>query len=409
MTHLSPPSFPPVKDDLQTRFGSIYDEKEQKAMLDVLAKDAPTSSVKVMEFERKFAEFCNTKYAIAVSNGTAALMMAFKALDIQPGDEVITTPITWIATAAAAQVLGAKIIFGDINPQTFNLDPKSITPLITSKTKAICPVHLYGQPVDMKPIMEIAEQKGLKVIEDSAHAPGGVYQSQKTGSIGAMGCFSFHEQKNMSTLGEGGMITTNDPELYERARSYKSHCARVIGESSKYLSFMPDEADNYLQQKQFWYQDFDDCGYNYRMNDVTAAVGLCQLEKLRSMNDRRNQLAQLFDSQLANLRGVSPLETIQNVYHTYHFYPIVIDPKTLSISRDELIYRLRMEKQIKTGIHYMPLVQTTAFRNLGYSEKDAPIAAEQWPNLITLPIHPRMKDEDIEYITTSIKEIIKKT
>ena len=402
------PKFPPIKFDLQTRFGSIYGQEERNAIEEVLIRDAPTSNKSVVEFERKFAEFCDTKYAISVSNGTAALMMAYKAINIKPGDEIITTAITWIATAAAAEVLGAKIRFADIDPDTFNIDPKSVESMINEKTKCICPVHLYGQPVDMDSIMKLAKKHNLFVIEDSAHAPGGLYKGKKTGSIGDLGCFSFHEQKNMSTLGEGGMITTNSHELYERARGYKSHCARVLGKSTKYLSFSKADEQEKLNNKQFWYQDFDDCGYNFRMNDVTAAVGLCQLDRIDGMNKNRNEIAQKFVDELKEIDGIKPLKMIEDVYSTYHLFPVIIDPYTLKLTREEVVFRLRMDYGIKTGTHYMPLVQSTAFKSRGYSEKDVPVACKRWKQLITLPIHPRLTEEAIDYLIKSIRIVLHK-
>ncbi|MHA1794041.1 MAG: DegT/DnrJ/EryC1/StrS family aminotransferase [Promethearchaeota archaeon] len=409
------PKFPPVKHDLQTRFGSIYDDKELEMMKEVLSNDAPTSNVKTVEFEKKFASYCGTKFAIAVTNGTAALEMSYKAIDVKPGDEVITTPITWIATAAAAVTLGAKIRFADVDPGTLNIDPESVKKLINEKTKAICPVHLYGQPVDMAPLMELAEEHDLFVIEDAAHAPGALYKGKKTGSIGHMGCFSFHEQKNMSTLGEGGMITTNDERLYERARLYKSHCARVVGKSSKYLSLPDNIAREALKIKRYWFQDFDDCGYNYRMNDITAGVGLCQLEKLDKMNDRRREIAFKLSDALDNISGIKPLEVQQDVRHVYHLYPVILtkqeqkeDNSSGNLKREHIIHDLRMNHGIKTGTHYMPLVKTSAFKSRGYSEKDAPTACRAWKYLITLPIHPRMKDEHVDYMVAAIKEVLSK-
>jgi dTDP-4-amino-4,6-dideoxygalactose transaminase len=228
------------------------------------------------------------------------------------------------------------------------------------------------------------------------------------GNLGHMACFSFHEQKNMSTLGEGGMITTNDPQLYERARGYKSHCARVVGESTKYLSFAKDRADKYLENLQYWYQDFDDCGYNFRMNDVTASVGICQLDKLELMNKRRNDIAELLNTGFSKMVGIKPCSVLNNVYHTYHLYPILINPKIIKMNRDQLVYKLRMDYGIKCGLHYMPLTQTSAFMNLGYSEKDSPIACEIWRNLITLPIHPRLTNDAVTYLINSIQSIVKK-
>jgi perosamine synthetase len=400
--------FPPVKFDLQTRFGSIYDEEENLAIADVMKRDAPTSNKKVVEFEKNFAKYCGCKYAVAVSNGTAALAMAYKAVNIMPGDEVITTPITWIATAAAAAQLGAKIIFADIDPNTFNINPKLIKKLITPKTKAICPVHLYGQSVDIDPILEVAHKHNILVIEDSAHAPGGQYKRKMTGNLGDMAIFSFHEQKNMATLGEGGMITTNDTELYERAKLYKSHCARVIGQSTKYLTLSEEKSTSLLEKKQFWFQDFDDLGYNYRMNDITATVGICQLKKLDGMNTQRRKLAYYLDKEISEIKGITPLKVLSDVVHTYHLYPVLIEPKIAGVSREDFIYKMRKEFGIRCGVNYMPLVQTVAFKKIGYSEKDSPIACEQWKNLIILPIHPRLSEENLDYMIKSIKNIIER-
>jgi dTDP-4-amino-4,6-dideoxygalactose transaminase len=412
MCPIQPPNFPPVKYDLQTRFGTIYDDAEKHAIDEVLARDAPTSDKKVVEFEKKFAEFCGTKYAITVSNGTAALQMAFNAIGIHPGDEIITTPITWIATAAAGVVLWAKIKFCDVDPNTLNMDPAILKGLITPKTKLICPVHLYGLPVDMDPILEIAHSEHISVIEDAAHAPGAKYHGKSTGNLGDLGCFSFHEQKNMSTLGEGGMVTTDSPELYERVRSYKSHCARVIGTSSKYLTFSDEIAKAALEKQQFWFQDFDDCGYNFRMNDITAAVGICQLEKLNRLNAIRIKIAEYLDNQLSNIPGIStPAEYIKHNFptttHVYHLYPIFLDPTQASIGRDQFIFRLRMEYGIKCGVHYMPLPQTTAFQKRGYSMSGCKNAQKKWESLVTLPIHPRMADDHLEYLITAIKNVMK--
>jgi perosamine synthetase len=399
---------PPVKFDLQTRFGTIYGDEEKKAIEECLARDAPTSDKSCIEFQKKFAEYCGSKYAITVSNGTTALMSAYIGLDLKPGDEVITTPITWIATAAAAVVLGAKIKFCDIDPETFNLDPTKLKALITPKTKIIAPVHMYGQPCDMDPILEIAAKNNIKVCEDSAHAPGGSYKGKKTGNIGQASIFSFHEQKNMSTLGEGGMVTTNDSEVYERVRSYKSHCTRVIGASSKYMSFPADQEQAALEKDRFWYQDFDDCGYNFRMNDVTAAVGLVQLKKLDSLNAKRIVIANKLTKELASIPGIKPLKVIKDVVHTYHLYPVLIDAKAAKITRDEFVLKLRKDYGVKSGVHYMPLVATTAFKTRGFTEKNAPIACAQWEKLVTLPIHPRMTDEHVNYLIDSIRNLIKK-
>ncbi len=400
------PDFLPVKFDLQTRFGSIYGDEEKQAMLECLANDAPTSDKKTEEFETAFAKYCNTKYATTANNGTAALTMAYKAVNVEPGDEVITTPITWIATAAAAATLGAMIKFSDVDPSTLNMDPSTIESLITLKTKAICPVHLYGQPVDMDAILKVARAHNLPVIEDAAHVVGGKYKGKMAGNLGDIAIFSFHEQKNMSTLGEGGMVTTNNLALYERARSYKSHCARVIGKSTKYMTLPDAVAKEALIHGRFWMQDFDDCGFNFRMNDMCSTVGLCQLKRLDAMNARRREIAKYLTEQIAKIPGIMPTQVIDGAYHVYHLYPVLLDPARLTVSRDQFVYKMRAVYGIKCGVHYMPLVQTVAFKQKGTSAVDCPVACERWPNLVTLPIHPRLKDEHVDYMLDAIRKIV---
>ncbi|MHA1371958.1 MAG: DegT/DnrJ/EryC1/StrS family aminotransferase [Promethearchaeota archaeon] len=396
--------FPPVKYDLQTRFGSIYDYNEKQAILECLYNDAPTCGEKVAEFEKKFAEFCGTKHAIAVSNGTAALMMAFKAIGIKPGDEVITTPITWIATAAAAAIFGAKIKFADTRPDNLNIDPETIEPLINQKTKAICPVHLYGQPVDMDPIMDLAEDHDLHVIEDAAHAPGAEYKKKKVGAIGHVSCFSFHEQKNMSTLGEGGMIVTNDDDIAEKARLYKSHCARVFGPSTKYLQLDVKIYKDRLDKSQFWFQDFDDCGYNFRMADMPAAVGLCQLKKINKLNKKRREIASYLEQNLAEIDGIQVPHEVEHTKHVYHLFPIFLDEKKVaSVTRDLFILKLRQQHGIKVGVHYMPLVLTKAFKVRGHEQNECPVACTRWLYLMTLPCHPRLEYTHLDYMISAIK------
>ncbi|WP_455381116.1 DegT/DnrJ/EryC1/StrS family aminotransferase, partial [Salinispira pacifica] len=207
---------PTIKHDLQIKFGTEYGPEEEQALLSVFHAGAPTSGNACIEFEEQFAAYCGTKHARAVSNGTAALFLPLVALGIGPGDRVLTTPLTWIATAAVGATLGAEVDFVDIDPDTYNMDPRELEKKITPNTKAVLPVHLYGQICDMDPIMDLSRRHGFAVIEDACHAVGAEYRGKKAGSIGTFGAFSFHEQKNMSTLGEGGMIVTDDDDLYER-------------------------------------------------------------------------------------------------------------------------------------------------------------------------------------------------
>jgi len=250
-------SSPEIKFDLQIKFGNAYGPEEEKAVLDVLRKNAPTSGEACIQFETDFAAYCGTKHARVTSNGTGALFVSLVALGVGPGDRVLTTPLTWIATAAAATTLGADVDFVDIDPVTYNLDPNKLEEKLTPNTRVVIPVHLYGQCCDMDPILDLAEKHGFAVVEDACHAVGGEYKGRKAGAMGTTGCFSFHEQKNMSTLGEGGMVVTDDPDVFERIALYRSHCTRVYGKSTKYCRL--DET-RFPMGKRFWWQDFDDTG-----------------------------------------------------------------------------------------------------------------------------------------------------
>jgi dTDP-4-amino-4,6-dideoxygalactose transaminase len=393
---------PEIKHDLFIRFGSEYGAAERDAMLEVLAKDAPTSDKACIQFEKEFAAYCGSKYARCVSNGTAALFLSMVGIGLEPGDRVITTPLTWIATAAAPVTLGAEVDFVDVDPRTYNLDPGLIEAKITPKTKAIVPVHLYGQCCDMDPILAIAEKHGLAVVEDACHTVGGEYRGRKAGSMGTTGCFSFHEQKNMSTLGEGGMVVTDDPEVFERVALYRSHCTRVYGESAKYCSL--DES-RFPMGKKFWWQDFDDTGYNFRMTDIQAAVGIEQLKKLDLLNGRRIENAAYLTEGLAEVPGLT-LPTLEpGNKHVFHLYPVMIDPETYGVTKEDFIHRMLHEKGIKVGFHYIPLTWSTAFRNRGHDRGECPVADSIGDNLVTLPINPRQTREALDYLIESIRTL----
>ncbi|MHA1683365.1 MAG: DegT/DnrJ/EryC1/StrS family aminotransferase, partial [Promethearchaeota archaeon] len=199
---------------------------------------------------------------------------------------------------------------------------------------------------------------------------------------------------------------TNDGRVYEMARSYKSHCARVIGTSTKYLSLSDDLASKALADHRHWFQDFDDCGYNFRMADMAAAVGLVQLERLDSLNEIRMSIAAEFGKNLEEIKGIKPLDVIPGVKHVYHLYPILLDEEILGISRNEFVFELRMKHGVKAGIHYMPLVQTTAFKKRGHVESECPISVKTWKSLVTLPIHPRMTAEHVRYLFDAIKSTL---
>lgn len=395
-------SVPQIKFDLQIKYGSEYGLEEERAVLEVLRQGAPTSGEACLQFEKDFAAYCDVAHARAVSNGTAALFLSLLALGIKPGDRVLTTPLTWIATAAATVTLGAEVDFVDIDPATYNLNPAELESKITPNTKAILPVHLYGQCCDMDAILAIARRHGIAVIEDGCHALGGEYKGRKTGSMGATGCFSFHEQKNISTLGEGGMVVTNDAAVFERVALYRSHCTRVYGRSTKYCSL--DESHFPMGQR-FWWQDFDDCGYNFRMTDVQGAVGSVQLRKLDAFNQRRVDNAAYLSAGLGDVPGITLPTISAGCKHVFHLYPVQIDREKFGLTKDEFVYAMLHEKGIKVGTHYTPLHYSTAFQKRGFRKGQFPVAEDVNERLVTLPINPRQSREALDYLIESIRSL----
>ena len=391
-----------IKFDLEIKFGTQYGKEEEDAVLRVLRNNAPTSGDECIAFEKMYAEYSGAKYARVCSNGTTALFLSMIGIGIKSGDKVITTPVTWIATAAAPATLGAEVDFVDIDPVTYNIDPNQLEDKLTPNTKAVLPVHLYGQACEMDEIMALSLKHNFAVVEDAAHAIGAEYKGKKVGTIGATGCFSFHEQKNISTLGEGGIVLTNDKEIFERISLYRSHCTRVHGNSTKYCKL---DEEKFPVGKKFWWQDFDDCGYNFRMTDIQAAVGIEQLKKVDMLNQRRIDNAAFMTENLKEVPGLT-LPTVRSYNkHVFHLYPVMIDPKEFGMTKEDFIYDLLHKYGIKVGFHYIPLHYSTAFKNRGFKKGQFPNAEKLGEQLITLPINPRQTPEALEYLVKSIKDL----
>ncbi len=392
---------PKVLHELEIAHGSIYGKEEREAVLKVLEDSAPSCGPKVQEFEKAFAAYCGVRYALAVTSATAGLTLAGLAAGVGQGDEVITTPNSWIATSSAFSALGADLKFCDVDSRTLNLDPDHLEALITKKTKAIVPVHLAGQCCRMDRINEIVKKHGILVIDDCAHNPGAEYKGKKAGSLADMSVFSFHQQKNMCTLGEGGMVTTDNRDLYERALSCRSLRCRIYGQSYKYLSI--DEKD-YPMNKEYWRVQFDGIGYNYRMTDIQAAVGIEQLKKLDAHNAKRIELAEKLRRKLSGIPGLTLPYVDPKGKHVFHVYVVQLE-KNFPVSKRELMWRLYTEKGIKAWSHYMPIHLTAPYRARGHKGGECPIAEQAYHKYVSLPIHPRMDDEAIEYMAVCIKEI----
>lgn len=387
--------------ELEFNHGSAYGEEELRAVAEVLKANAPSTGPKVRQFEQEFAAYIGASHALTVSSGTAGLQLALIAAGVGPDDEVITTPISWISTANAAADLGAKLVFADVDRRTLNLDPASVAGKITHRTKAIVPVHLYGQCADMQGLNEIARPRGIVVVEDCAHAAGALHHGRQAGVLGDIGVFSFHQQKNMVTLGEGGMVTTNRQDLYERVLSYRSLCCRTYDPKGKYLPL--DESAQPMGMR-YWWLDFDGIGYNFRMTDMQAAVGLEQLKKLEGFNRRRQEIAAIYSDRLKGIRGLRLPETLPGNTHVFHIYGVFVEPE-FGLSKEEFMWKLYMEKRIKVWSHYMPIHLSSVYRAMGHREGECPVAEELFHQYVSLPIHPRLSGEAIDYLTASVREL----
>jgi len=292
-------------------------------------------------------------------------------------------------------------VFSDVDPRTLNLDPDLLEQKITKKTRAIVPVHLGGQCCAMDRIMAVAQKHGIPVIEDCAHTPGAEYLGRKAGALGTMGVFSFHQQKNMCTLGEGGMVTTDSRELYEKVLSYRSLCCRIYGGSDKYLGI--DES-RFPMGKEYWRLQFDDIGYNFRMTDAQGAVGLAQLAKLDGFNASRIALASRLTERLAEVPGIALPWVDPRGKHIFHFYELqLLDGHPLS--KAEMMWELYMHKGIKAWNHYMPIHLTEPYRAQGHREGECPVAEKAHERFLSLPIHPRLTNEAIDYMAGCVAEL----
>jgi len=392
---------PKAIHELEYNHGSAYGEEEAAALRDVLVASAPSCGPKVKHFEEAFAAYCGTRFGLAVSNATMGLELAMIAIGVGPGDEVITTPLSWISTANAIAARGAKVVFADVDPRTLNLDPAAVAEKLTSRTKAILPVHLYGQCCDMDALVAVARPRGIKIVEDCAHAPGGEYKGRRAGALADIGVFSFHQQKNMVTLGEGGMITTSDNALYERLLSYRSLCCLSYDPKGKYLPI--DERERPMG-KRYWTLDFADVGYNFRMTDAQAAVGLVQLKKLDGFNIRRREIAGLYSEGLAGIPGLTLPYVSPDVRHTFHIYCVLVGNE-FPLSKEDFMWELYTRQRIKVWSHYMPIHLTTAYRRLGHREGECPRAEALFHQYVSLPIHPRLTSEGIGYLIEAIRSL----
>ncbi len=370
----------------------VVDKEELEAVSKVLESGMLAEGKVSRELEKEFAAFTGTKYATVTSNGTTALSTALEAMEIQPGDEVITSPFTFIASANTIAMIGAIPIFVDIDPRTYNIDPEEIENAITDKTKAIMPIHIFGMPSDMKRIMEIAETHDLLVLEDACQAHGATVDGKKVGSIGHVGAFSFYATKNMMS-GEGGMITTDDEDIYERALMIKNHGR---GKHGGYSHFR--------------------IGYNNRMMDIVSAIGRVQLKRLPKATEIRRKNAERYQRFLSEYDEIVPQYEPDGVKSVYHVYA----PRLLSkrITRDEMITKLREKGVGARSVYALPCHKQGTYLNIqewrwakfvtypDYSKLSLPHSEEVGDTHFDIPVHPSLTDADLDTIEDAIRSIL---
>ena len=361
------------------------DDTEIEAVSQVLASKWISTGNRVREFERAFAEYLGVKHAIAVSSCTAALHLSLVVAEIGSGDEVITTPYTFTATAEAIRYVGAKPVFVDIDPNTLNIDATKIEQAITPRTRAILPVHIAGLPCDMDVIQDICRNHNLVLIDDAAHAIPTEYKGQYIGNMGDLSAFSFYANKNMTT-GEGGMITTNNDAFAKPLRTMRLHGI---------------DKDAWARQsaRDIWRYDIATEGYKYNMTDIQAAMGLCQLMKLNKQHERRRNLAQIYQTELASFPQIStPVAPENPNEHSWHLYIIQLPPG----ERDGFIGALR-EANIECSVHYIPLHLFEFYQaQYGYCVGDFPCAEAAFERVVSLPLHPGLTEAEIHIVIDAI-------
>ncbi len=336
----------------------------------------------VASFEQEFARFCGSRYAAGVSSGTAALFLALKSLDIGPGDEVIVPAFTFIATAFAISYVGAKPVFVDIRDDTYNIDPAKIEAAVTAKTRAIIPVHLFGQPAQMPRILKIAKAHDLKVVEDAAQAHGARLKMadgawRTAGSIGDAGCFSFYPTKNLGAFGDGGLVTANNADVYKKLLIFRD-CGRA---GSRYTHPV--------------------IGYNSRLDTLQAAILRVKLRRLKAWNTLRQEAAKAYNAYFKGLGGVVTPYLSPGVEHIYHTYAI-------RLTRRDALSGYCKTKNIGTGVYYpLPLHLQGAYRDLGYRKGDFPVAESVCQEIISLPMYPHIRKAQIKYVVESVRKFLK--
>jgi dTDP-4-amino-4,6-dideoxygalactose transaminase len=381
------------KDNFLVFGAPAIEESEIEEVVATLRSGWLCTGPKVELFERNFKRYKCANYAIAVNSCTAALHLSLLVAGVKPGDEVITTPLTFCATVNAIIHAGAIPVLADINPSTMNIDPEQIERRITPRTRAILPVHFAGRPCDMESIMEIAQKYNLKVIEDCAHAIETEYKGKKAGTFGDFGCFSFYVTKNVVT-GEGGMVLTKTKEAADRIKTLALHG-------------ISKDAWKRFSEEGYKHYYVVEPGYKYNMMDIQAAMGIHQLKRLDENWLRRQQIWDMYNSLLTDLPITLPSPPDANTRHAYHLYTILIDKREAGISRDEFL-KAMTEHNIGVGVHYMSIPEHPYYRKLfGWDPKDFPIARRIGRQTVSLPLSPKLTVDDVRDVVEAVKRILR--
>ncbi|MBU1121685.1 MAG: UDP-4-amino-4,6-dideoxy-N-acetyl-beta-L-altrosamine transaminase [Candidatus Omnitrophica bacterium] len=385
------------------------DKNDIEEVIRVLKCDWITQGAKVKEFEEALCKYTGAKYAVAVANGTAALHIACYAARIGPGDEVITSPITFVASANCVLYCGGKPVFADIQKDTVNIDPQKIREEIGKKTRGIIPVHFSGHPCDLDEIHEIAKKHNLIVIEDAAHALGAEYKGSRIGSCqySDMTIFSFHPVK-LITTGEGGAVLTNRKDLYERLVLLRNH--GITRDGDKFISNAKDKTKmmDVKEQSFFgqWYYEMQELGFNYRLTDFQCALGVSQMRNLDRFIKRRREIVCIYNDKMKNIKTIDLPSERKYVRSAWHLYTIKIKTSVkINEKRKQSFDQLR-KRNIGVQVHYIPVYLQPHYASfLGYDKKCCPNAEDYYNRTITLPLYPRMKMSDIKYVVEAVKEV----
>ncbi len=382
----------PVRDKKIYYGRQCIGEDDIKAVSEVLRSDYVTCGPKVTELEQKLAKYCNAKYAVAVSNGTAALHCACLAAGIGPGDEVIVTPLTFAASANCILYVGATPVFADVNPETYNINPESIRSRITDKTKAVIAVDYTGQCVEHDKIRAICDEYNLVFIEDAAHAIGSCYRGKKVGSLADITTFSFHPVKTI-TCGEGGAVLTNNRDYYEKIVLAHTH---GITHDEELMEEAPHEGP--------WYYEQISLGYNYRLTDFQAAMLISQLSKLEDFKAKRKAIVKKYDEAFADIPEIIVQKEIPESDTCRHLYIIRLDLNKLKCTRREFFDAMSAEN-IQCQVHYVPTYFFPYYKHLGYKEGICPVAEEIYKGILSIPLYPALSDKDTDDVIAAVKKI----